>query len=171
MPEALPVEVDPFHQARQGSRLCGRLELRQMPRLVAMLASPAGEVEVDLTFERDERGTAIITGRATAQVNVTCQRCLGPMPLTQETQIRLGVVRSETEARLLPSDLDPLIVPDGVLRLREMIEDEIILGMPLVPRHDDTACQLHGEWESVDEEVANAREAGPFSVLKDFKKR
>jgi uncharacterized protein len=170
MPEALPVEVDPFRQARQESRLCGRFEVRQMPRLLAMLASPAGEVEVDLTFERGERSTAIITGRATARVNVTCQRCLGTMPLTQETQIRLGVVRSEAEAGLLPSDLDPLIVPDGVLRLGEMIEDEIILGMPLVPRHDDTACQLHGDWELNDKEVAAAPQTGPFSVLKDLKK-
>lgn len=170
MPEALPAEVDPYRQARQGARLRGQIDLRRLPRLASMLASTAGEIEVELLFERGERGIGIISGRVIARVEVTCQRCLGPMPLTLETPIRLGAVRSEADAQQLPSDLDPLIVPDGGLQLYEMIEDEIILGMPLVPRHDDSACQLHGEWELAGEPAASTREAGPFSVLKDLKK-
>jgi uncharacterized protein len=171
MPEALPVELDPFRHASLGSRFTGRYPVRKMPRLASMLTDDEGDVEVELVFGRDERGVAVVNGRVVARLSVTCQRCLGPMPISQEAEIHLGIVRSNSEAERLPGDLEPLVVTTGLLRPREMIEDEIILGMPLVPRHpDEVACLPHGDWDEPLEQDAAERDEGPFAVLKDLKR-
>jgi uncharacterized protein len=171
MPEALPVELDPFRHAGLGSRFAGRYPVRQMPRLASMLADEDGEVEVELEFGRDERGLALVSGRVAAHLSVTCQRCLDIMPISLRTDIHLGIVHGEDEAGHLPEGLDPLVVPAGLLRPREMVEDEIILAMPLVPRHPDEAgCQPHGDWDEADEQAGAERAEGPFAVLKDLKR-
>jgi uncharacterized protein len=172
MPEALPVELDPFRHAGLGSRFSGRYPVRQMPRLASMLADEDGDVEVELEFRRDERGLAVVSGHAVAGLRVTCQRCLGTMPISLQTDIHLGIVRSDGEAERLPEGLEPLLVPTGLLRPREMVEDEIILGLPLVPRHpDETACQPHGDWDEATGQGGAERAEGPFAVLEQLKSK
>ena len=75
--------------------------------------------------------------QATAPVALQCQRCLQAVAQTLVVDRRLRFVRSETEAeRLDESSEDDVLVLPARLDLHELVEDELILVLPLVPRHD-----------------------------------
>lgn len=75
--------------------------------------------------------------QATAPVALQCQRCLQTVAQTLVVDRRLRFVRSEAEAeRLDEISEDDVLVLSPRLDLHELVEDELILALPLVPRHD-----------------------------------
>jgi len=108
---------------------------------------------------------------AQAQVALTCQRCLKPVVEYVEIDRWIRFVDTEAEAAALDADSD-----DDVLALprhldaRELIEDELLLALPLVPRHE--ACpeplpQAAGDEPAADEE---AERPNPFAALAALKR-
>jgi uncharacterized protein len=75
--------------------------------------------------------------QAQATVALECQRCLQPLRAVLQAQRRLRFVDTEEEAARLDelSEDDVLALPRR-LDLRELVEDELILALPIVPRHD-----------------------------------
>ena len=75
--------------------------------------------------------------QATAPVALQCQRCLQTVAQTLVVDRRLRFVRSEAEAeRLDETSEDDVLVLSPRLDLHALVEDELILALPLVPRHD-----------------------------------
>lgn len=169
----LPVEVDPFLEARRAARFRGRIPLSSLPRLVAATAPGAAQIEVELAFDVDEQGRTTLTGRAAGELELTCQRCLEPMSQAVVADFRLTVVASESDARELASDLEPLVVSERRLRLEETVEDEMLLVLPLVPMHESgPECRPHREWNGAP--GGQGQDDGaqhPFAVLADMKKQ
>src|SRR4051812_37160564 len=121
----LPQTIDPVLLAEKGARLTGRLTLRGMARLCALLLDDSGEVEVDITFERAEAsGVRRMHGHLVVPaVNATCQRCLEPMRLTVEADVDAIVLREgeshgsdSLEDNALTFGLTPVV-------LAELVED------------------------------------------------
>ena len=77
--------------------------------------------------------------QADAEVPLQCQRCLQAMNEALRVQRRFRFVRSEEDALRLDeeSEDDVLLLP-ARLHLLEFLEDELMLALPIVPRHD--AC-------------------------------
>jgi uncharacterized protein len=100
---------------------------------------------------------------ASTALQLTCQRCLQPMTVNLDVQPTIRFVYGEVQAQALDenSDEDVLALPPS-LDLRALIEDELILALPLIPRHD--ACPLPlsaGSAELAD----GGPEARPFAAL------
>jgi len=87
------------------------------------------------------------------------------MPL--EIDSRLALVRGFEEAEGLPEELEPLMLADdGLLQVLELIEDELLLAMPDVPRHNDRDCVLKAEDQKAVLVTENAHaKANPFDIL------
>lgn len=107
---------------------------------------------------------------AQAQVALTCQRCLKPVEEIVDIDRWIRFVDTEAEAAALDvdSDDDVLALPRH-LDARELIEDELLLALPLVPRHE--ACPeplAHADDESVVEE--EAERPNPFAALAALKR-
>lgn len=167
----LPVQIDPVRFAEAGREMAGRMALAEMPRLVEALAAAEGAVEVELRFGVDDSGIRHMAGRLQATVTLVCQRCLEPFDKELDVALRLGLVASEGEAERLPAGYDPLQVGDGRLFLRDVIEDELLLALPQIARHEPDACQ---PVEVVEEPAAEADEApreNPFAVLARLKEK
>jgi len=97
-----------------------------------------------------------------------CQRCLEPVSIDLDCQVSLALVESEEAASRLPDSMEPLISPDETVDLLELIEDELILALPIVPRH--TSCEPPVDLvDQAPPEAAESRES-PFTVLKDLKR-
>jgi uncharacterized protein len=74
---------------------------------------------------------------AHAQVVRSCQRCLQPLPLRLEVDRRLRFVVGEDAAAALDADSDDDVLElQPRLDLRDLVEDELLLALPLVPRHE-----------------------------------
>lgn len=169
--ERLPVQLDPVRLAETGRLLEGTLPLSSMKRLGEMLLDQEGEVDVRLEFGIDQEGAYCVTGRIACRVMLECQRCLKAMEFEIDSDIALGIVDSQEAAELLPSHYEPLVVEDGPLFTRDLVEDELLLSLPLVPMHPEEECsvgreQLVSETQDSNEEVEREN---PFSALADLK--
>lgn len=166
----LPVQIDPLRLARQGQSFAGRLSLEGMRRLAPSLVDSEGEVEVELEFGVDAEGIAFLHGRLQTSVHVVCQRCLETMDLPLRSEWYLGLISSEAEVERLPGHYEPLLVEEGPLHLSDIVEDELILLLPAIPRHAEGACQAQ-EYAAGKEDTGEAARDNPFAVLASLKKQ
>ncbi|WP_127477372.1 YceD family protein [Sulfurivermis fontis] len=166
--ERLPLHIDPLRLARAGAQLRGRMPMAEMERFAPLLAQVPGEVEVALDFRVDVERRAFMRLQLRTEVILVCQRCLGPVIHFIEVERLLGVVTSEAQAEKLPDIYEPLYVTEEPLFLREVIEDELILSLPIVPRHAEDECAPAVTGAGTDNEAGAARE-NPFTVLAGLK--
>ena len=115
---------------RQAMEAAGRLHLDTLPRLRA-----AGEAEVQLRVSDDGSGRVIVQGRVKAQLTLTCQRCLGPVTRALTTEFKLVWVHSDAQAAALPEPYEPLLSASGRVKVNELLEDELLLALPIVAVH------------------------------------
>ncbi len=166
--ERLPLHIDPLRLARAGVQLRGRMPLAEMERFAPLLATPQGEVAVELDFGIDAERRTFMHLRLHADVSLVCQRCLGPVQYAIEVERLLGVVTSEAQAERLPAIYEPLFFAEEPLFLREVVEDELILSLPIVPRHKEDECAPATTEAGTDNKAGSARE-NPFAVLAGLK--
>ena len=133
--------MDPIRFAREGGSLAGEFALAELDRLRDELANDQGLVAYRLEG-------ALVGGRPafrlTVEANPTliCQHCLTRYvhPLRSEGVIFLA--RNDAELDRWESD-DPLldvIVAEGRMDVRTLVEDELLLSLPVVPRHEKGDC-------------------------------
>ena len=170
--EPLPSTLDIRKAAARGVAIRGALKPLDLQRFRALLAEDAGTIEADLTLSRDEENRYLMRVAITAEVVVTCQRCLEPMAITVGSDNTLAAVWSDEQAANLPRHLEPLIIDSEGSKLWELVEDELILAMPSFSYHDSEDCRklLAGfTAPPPDQEVAIEVKPNPFEVLGQLK--
>lgn len=167
----LPKNVDPRKLVSAGAAFKREIRAEDMPRLQEVAASIV-DVRVDVLFDRDEQGRPEVIGTVDGSLELTCQRCLESMALVFEQKFHLAIVWDEAQAKALPKYIDPWIVGEEEADLCAMIEEEILLSLPVVPKHD-TACQDPAYFtDDTEQDVSEKKREthNPFSVLKGLKK-
>ena len=150
----------------------GTLAIASLRRLCGALASSDGEVSFELDFGRDSFGTSYVDVRAKASLALVCQRTLEPFVLPVEVNTRLGLIKLERDEAGLPPDCEPLLVAeDGRLSPADVIEDELLLVLPLVPINPDSSLpdEVTG-YDPDDNATGEERSENPFAVLRELKK-
>ena len=120
--------------------LHGKVSLAELPHVAESALKDDGWVSFSLTFDLDHEGRMTVQGTLNATLPVECQRCCQPMELVLGASPRLVVV-SEEEAEHLDEENEPLVLSGEPLHLGQLIEEEILLQIPLIPRHADEACE------------------------------
>jgi len=167
----LPHQIDPFRLAESGTELSGPIPLKQMQRLLPLLADDSGEVDVVLNFDIDELGVPFVKGHVKAKLNIACQRCLEPFDYPVEQDIILAWVRNDFEAERLPLRYEPYLVEEDPLMLKDVVEDELLLAIPNVPMHEEKDCPA-SEWLAAQHQDAHSQQdedESPFSILAKLK--
>lgn len=167
MSEGIPEYVDLIKAARQGSQYAGTYSISRMPRLLEQLASPRGDVTVNVEFDIAGQKGPCLSGTAQADVDVYCQRCMQPMTEVIEAQFELRLLEDEHELELLPEEVDAYHVAEVPSSLLAIIEDELILAKPLISMHAPDECDATEYLK--DRQVEEKRPDNPFEALKDFK--
>ncbi|HET6655426.1 MAG TPA: YceD family protein [Gammaproteobacteria bacterium] len=171
MSEPLPERIDAERLAQEHTRVAGVIPLHKMPRLTQSLMASAGEAAVEAEFALGSDGRSVVRGHATATVQLTCQRCLDNMDWPLEAQFALALVRDEDDAASLPGEYEPLLWPDGTGSLPALVEEELLLALPVAARHPDPAeCGPVTEMmRQESEHESQEREDNPFTVLNQLK--
>ncbi|HET6435152.1 MAG TPA: YceD family protein [Xanthomonadaceae bacterium] len=169
VPESrVPEVLDAWRMVAARRSFEGSLPLASLPRLRDGLCEPEGRVGYGIGFDRDNLGIAYAELRIDAELPLQCQRSLQRFLLPVKVVQRLGLVRDEADEAALPEGYEPLLVPeDGALRPAELVEDELILALPVVPLAPGSEPLEH-EWSPPEEEAAKA---GPFAALAALKKK
>ncbi len=169
----LPGTVDPIQLAERGAQLTGTLPLKSMPRLAQGSLEGSGDVIVDLAFERQEgEKVFIMHGALRVRLRVTCQRCLEAMDLELKATPWLVLLKSGERLERQEGDAD-ILVAEKPLPLSDMVEDELLLVLPMVPMHDLNQCPVKVHAASVVSAAPDQARRGrksPFSVLNGLKK-
>ena len=95
---------------------------------------------MDLEAAKDRSGAVWLSGAIRGELSLTCQRGLHPFAWTCDLKPQLRLVASEAEEERVLKDCEPYLVQDDVLPLRELVEDEVLLALPMMPRCDDADC-------------------------------
>jgi Predicted metal-binding, possibly nucleic acid-binding protein len=172
MLEKLPSQINALHLAQCGQSLTGRIALSLMPRLTQLLNSSCGYAKVQATFGVDGQSVRYVQGQAEAQLQMTCQRCLEPMVLAVTAKISLGFATSEEAAQRLPAVYEPYIVTSESVSLATLIEDELLLSLPIIAVHPDPeACGPLAHMAARAPEKQQVHDNNnPFAVLAKFRR-
>ena len=166
----LPKSIDLGRLDSHGARFEGTVPLAAMCRLRELVLTPSGVAEAAIEVLFKEPSYVIVAGAVTAPVCRECQRCLEPKEVVLHAPFRLLVVESVTEAEALGQESDSLVAPGGVIDLLAALEDELLLALPPVTRHEPgEVCEPRDLGSGV-AEPGTSRQS-PFIVLEQFKKR
>ncbi|ACO77703.1 hypothetical protein AvCA_14880 [Azotobacter vinelandii CA] len=166
----IPPHVDPRKLADRSATLEGELSLAGLSRLRDPLAEDVGLVRAKFRFERDEHKTVVIHSELDVEVRMVCQRCLELVALPIHSECHYAVVKVGANAQSLPKDYDVLEVGEEPLDLLALIEDELLLALPIVPLHDPDVCQPPAGPEVPEPSEDEVSRSNPFSVLAQLKR-
>jgi len=174
MQPLVPELLNFVQKADHGSEIKGVWPLNRMPRFAGMLHQDDGQVVVDLRFGRHGK-LRVVGGRLSADLIVTCQRCMQPMSYTLQTQLNLALIKDDAQADALADEFEPLLLEAEEMNLPTVIEDELLLALPLVLVHEhDCSDFMQQQAQQQIQDAAKAAEQkvknNPFAVLKDLPK-
>ena len=144
----------------------GTIAVDELPRLRELVASPAGELRYSVTAHRDAQGRKVVSCIIEGFVFLTCQTTLEEFRHGVSIDDRLVLV--EREAELPPieeeNDAEDYTVADGPLAVLDLVEDAVLLALPMVPRKPGLEEAQSGRPRS---------EGGgsPFAALASLRKR
>ena len=135
----------------------------ELPRF-AKAVERAEEVKVLLRFFWDQQRRCRVEGKLETRAGLRCERCLEIYEVTLQPQVDACVVWSEEQATNLSSELDPWLGDNERIDLARMIEDELLLAIPLMPVHEINECQGRSSWSTAGPEETEERH-NPFADL------
>lgn len=167
------MHIDPLRLANQGRAFSGQLALDSLPRLQGMMASHEGGISAEIVFTHDKRDRPVMQGQLRGQLVLTCQRCLQDMQWPVEVDFELVIIEADRFDSETDDESDEVLVVESTpMVLADIIEDELMLSLPIVPMHDLEHCPsakyVHAE---TDEEEGEADKPNPFAVLADLKRK
>ena len=163
----VPESVDAWRMVAAQREFEGRIPLASMTRLRDSLLEPEGDVRYVLTFGTDALKLPFAELHIDAELPLECQSSLQRFVLPVRLVQRLGLIRDEADESALPEEYEALLVEaDGMLKPAELVEDELILALPVVPVAPDAEV-VEREFVPSAEETA---QANPFAALAGLKK-
>ena len=170
-----PLRLDVERFAADGGRLQGQWPLAAMHRLTDAChpeAAPAAVDVVDWQAVGERRRPAGSVAQTwlhlvlTARVTLVCQRCLGPSEAPFEVDRWFRFVDGETQATALDAETEEdVLASTRALDLRQLAEDELLLALPLVPRHEVCPVPLHPAVGGSDVPTEAEPAEHPFAAL------
>lgn len=160
-PAAAHLLEDPFGFARAAGQQGGQAAISVMSRLQDRLADNEGSVSYIVRGGHDQRERPQLELEIAGKLRLHCARCMAP--LDYALALRSRVLMAQTGAA--PQDDDDPEAPEWIevgqeLDLLELVEDEILLGLPLSVRHDQGKCSS-GDAGGHDEKTTDS----PFARL------
>ncbi len=165
MSREFPDTINPW-SAAEGRRIYqGTLPLKRLGRLAELLADVDGEAHFRAAFHLDGEQRPVISLEVRAELALECQASLETYRQPVARKTLLGVVASEQEIDALPDHYEPVAAVNGRLALADLVEDELLLGMPQVPRRPGLEHVSHQAGAGQKLEAAGEEPRKPFAQL------
>jgi uncharacterized protein len=145
--------------------------LAELPRLRSQIASVEGLVRGRVHFTR-ESGFVVADLSMSGAASLTCQRCLEAMTEPVASTARVALIASEADASRVPEHLEPVLAAGGRVTIGELVEEELLLALPIVPLHAEASeCVVADEVPAVKVEAPQPTTQKPFAQLDQLLKR
>jgi uncharacterized protein len=133
-----PKAIDGLAFARNAAVLKGRLGMESLPRL-AQSGCSGSVFDFVLTGEINERGKPGLKLALDGSMRLQCQRCLGSLELPMHLEAQLEFASSEAEITSTDDDVER-VVAGREMSVAVLMEDEVLLALPMVPRHEQCSA-------------------------------
>ncbi|PWK49282.1 YceD family protein [Pleionea mediterranea] len=158
--------INPFKLAENAASTERTIAVSQLERFVKSLANDNGSIQAVVTGLIDEDRRKLLKCRLTGEVNMTCQTSFKVLPVTIEREVTFCPVMSEEAIAAVPDEYEAFLYDTEELDLVNLIEDELILSLPLAVYSPDSPEQLRFGPEIVEQEE---KKPNPFAVLAQLK--
>ncbi len=170
MSRTYPERVRPEKVAAAKRTFSGTVPVKALTRLDDLLAESREDqaLSFEVSFDLDDEGQTVADVFVTGALPLICQRTMEPFDFAIESRSKICIVQDEAMAEQLPEDYEPLVCPTGELALQDLVEEEALLALPLVPTAPGAVIP-----ESLDVVVVEEPEPPthrPFEVLGELKK-
>jgi uncharacterized protein len=115
--------------------LGGELDIDKLMRLKSLLHSDAGSVRATLRFRQRGGGWLALTLDFQAVVELVCQRCLEPVRQELAESVNVVIAEGDSLPATAPTEFEPFELEEGRFQPAQLVEDELIVAVPLVPKH------------------------------------
>ncbi len=167
-----PTRLDIKALAQSASTVSGHDLLSRYARLAEGLHGAGPDLTIAWSARGEWRTGAAGQGEAWLHLTLDtslpllCQRCLGPVDVPLSVQRSFRFVTSEEEAQAQDDEVDEdLLVLSREFNLAELIEDELVMDAPIIPRHDVCPVPVKLATADPDFESASGEKPNPFAVL------
>jgi uncharacterized protein len=165
-PWSQPLDVDRL--SRGETEIAFDVPLAELPRLRSRIPGIGGSVRGAVRFGRRSRFAVAelsLAGKATLQ----CQRCMQPMELAVDSTTDVALIFAEADAAEVPEDLEPVLAREGRVSAGELVEEELLLALPIVPLHEELSeCAVPASAPLVADEAPEHVTQRPFEGLAEL---
>jgi uncharacterized protein len=170
MAPGLPDRVDCAYLADNAVVLERVYPLGAMPRLQDLLADARGSVRASFAFAKAASGRAGAAVAVEATPQLRCQRCLEGFAFAVAGRSEIEFSNGSNEAA--DSDREIYGTVDGLVSLRELAEEELLLALPIAAMHALQSCERAPIEKAGDEvEEMSGDRSRPFAALQDLLKK
>lgn len=135
-----PDWIDPLKAAQGRRSFAGTIPLARLERLHDIVADPTrGELDFAVSFSLDDHGNVRAEVQVAGELPLICQRSLKGYRHPVNSRSVLGIVSDERAAAGLPEDYEPLLVEQARVRIEDLVAEELLLSLPLVPLAPDSS--------------------------------
>jgi len=158
--------VDNLEFARHGAVLQGELAIAQLDRLQELLFSNQGSLNYTLSGKIGAKGESLLECSIGGKLVLQCQRCLEAMEYPLHVVSTLKVVKGLTQFDDVGDEDETVdsIPASAAMNVSALLEEEILLNLPISPLHAPGACREQSGAKSVKDERTN-----PFGALAALK--
>ncbi len=155
--------IDSLDFARKGMETSGEVPMAELPRMAELLTDQESKIAFVLRGLEGKDGKPLLVLTLNGACNLRCQRCLKPLhyPVQLVSKLRL-VAEGETNESDIEDDEVDNIPADKRLDVLSLLEEELLLSLPIAPKHESGICQIAAE--------GIIRSESPFAVLAGLKK-
>lgn len=153
-----PAHIDGLQFARERGQCSGHLTIESLSRLAESGVTSA-TVGYVLAGDENAEGQPCLRIDVDGTLEVTCQRCLEALEHRVEIRSELELATTQRAIDAAEDDVDRVLA-GRAMDIRTLIEDELILDLPMIPMHEHCAAAAAGK---------SARPS-PFAALAALKK-
>lgn len=174
-----PLRLDLAKLASDAGVVEGQWPLATLMRMAETDQAPVEQKSGTLVNYRGEAESRAVLGgepqvwlhlQADANIHLVCQRCLSLMEIHLQIERSIRFVGDEEQAAALDADSeDDVLVLERWINLRDLVEDELLMDLPLVPRHGECPVPLTMSAVAEETEVQEVGRPNPFAILAELK--
>ena len=173
MTNDLPLQFDPVLFAKQGRKVSGQIAAKELPRIAEATAKMDDSIiNVSLSFSVSSLQFPKVQGTIDGSIVQTCQRCLNNAEVKLEQQFELLLINPHSQELASKEGYELYEYEGQFISTLELIEDEVLLAMPIVVKHADiNDCDPKvREWLQQSKPAnVEAKRDNPFASLKNLK--
>ena len=129
-----PLELERL--ADSGAEVDFDIPLGELSGLRSLRTSVGGAVRGRVRFGH-EAGIAVAELSLSGVAVLECQRCMKPMEVPVQAVGRVGLIGAAAEIGRVPAELEPMLAPGGRISIGELVTEEMLLSLPIVPLHGE----------------------------------